>query len=182
MNILDLGANVGFFSARVAHVLLTRGVKSFQITCIEGSPTVYSELKRRIQASPPLAERTKLVQGLVGLRQGTAAIADSPFHPMTSIFSPASDGVSVAYVDLDRVVDPNSPIDLVKCDIEGAEQQFLETYPQLLERTHLAIFEFHHDKCDTARCRELLSRSGLVHKQTIVDGPYTALQFFAREA
>ena len=38
---------------------------------------------------------------------------------------------------------------LLKCDIEGAELLFLENYEDLLGKVRNAVFELHHEQCDT---------------------------------
>ena len=64
------------------------------------------------------------------------------------------------FIDLDLLMRNVGEIDLLKCDIEGAELLFLENYESLLGRVRTAVFEFHHEMCDTGKCRDILRRNG----------------------
>lgn len=179
--VLDLGANVGFFALRVAHLAFgaPEPRKNFHITCVEGSPAIHAELCRRIAATPAAAAHIKIVHGLAGQRSGSAHIVEAAFHPMTGLSAAPGRGPAVDFVDLEAVVG-GATLDLLKCDIEGAEQAFLENYPGLLARTRFAVVELHHDRCDRARCRELLRDSGLLLQKVLAEDAYTSLEFFAR--
>jgi FkbM family methyltransferase len=183
LNILDLGANVGFFAFRAGHLLLgaTPPLTDFRITCVEGSLKVYAELTRRLQASLALQKRTRTVHGLVGLRSGQASLTSLPFHPMNAVSNQAGND-AIPYVDVESLLEPGSRVHLIKCDIEGSEGDFIENYPRLLERTELAIFEFHHNKCDVAKCGEQLKRCGLVHRKILAGGEFTSVEMFSRFA
>ena len=78
---------------------------------------------------------------LVGRRSGEALICSSAFYSCVNKI--AKNGVKAGrnpllnrraevskYIDLDELVGPG-PIDLVKCDIEGAELEFLQLIPTL---------------------------------------------------
>jgi hypothetical protein len=84
----------------------------------------------------------------------------------------------VDYVDLDQVLGPGR-IDLLKCDIEGAELTFLQNYPQLLQRTDVSVFEFHDDRCDAKECIALLRAAGFVNQRALMQrGPLTLMHFW----
>jgi hypothetical protein len=63
-------------------------------------------------------------------------------------------------VDLEQFVPPGA-VNLIKCDIEGAEEEFLANYPQLLERTRYLAIEFHSHLCDVPRCKAMIESAGL---------------------
>ena len=48
LQVLDLGGNVGFFTLRLAHLLLQAGRSDFRVTMVEGSPSTYPELLERL--------------------------------------------------------------------------------------------------------------------------------------
>ena len=121
-----------------------------------------------------------MVHGLVGMPEGSAHIMNSSFHPMTSVSQDPSRGVRVDFINLETLLGSDAVIHLLKCDIEGSEGAFIENYPHLLRRTRLAIFEFHHDKCDRARCSEQLQRCGFVDKRVLADGSQTSLEFYSQ--
>jgi hypothetical protein len=72
-------------------------------------------------------------------------------------------------------------IALLKCDIEGAEELFLSTYPDLLSRVDTAVVELHHQFCSPVRCRELLAQAGLKRVRVIKTyGDDCTLEWFSR--
>jgi len=170
MTVLDLGANVGFFTLRFLDLLRQSDptALSCRIILVEGSPKVVSDLRSRLLTDNGLKEEIRIVHGLVGERHGSARISEGDFHAMNSIyFNHQAETVSVDFVNLDTLFRPDETIDLLKCDIEGAELTFIENYKELLKRSRVAVFELHHDKCDTERCMQLLRDVGF-NKQTIL--------------
>ena len=166
---LDLGANVGYFTTRVAELILQRGNSKidFQGVLIEGSPSVYLELKERISEEQKLSTKLKVVNGLIGERKGVGKIFESDFHITNSLFSQNSEGrySEVSYVDINDFYNQDSEIDLLKSDIQGSELSFLENYNQnLLKKVRFAIFELHHDVCDPERCLSVLREEFVNHK------------------
>jgi FkbM family methyltransferase len=51
---------------------------------------------------------------------------------------------------------PNEPVDVMKIDVEGAEEAFLCEQPDLLERVRHLIVEIHPLACDEQRVRNVL--------------------------
>ncbi|HEX9668518.1 MAG TPA: FkbM family methyltransferase [Thermoanaerobaculia bacterium] len=159
--VLDLGANVGYFALRLADLAQRRGI-DFRITCLEPSRALVRELERRLLPQAALAGRVRLVPGLAGRRGGAGRLFESPHHFEHSAL-PRDGGRQVAapYVDLAALTADWPRVDLLKCDIEGAELELLETYAgDLLPRVRRAVVELHHRRCDTARCLELLAAAG----------------------
>jgi FkbM family methyltransferase len=163
ITILDLGANVGYFALRLADAAL-RHPADFRLIAVEPSPRLVRQFERRIVAQPTIAGRVKVVHGLAGKRNGTGHLFESPLHFEHSTTPRRGlKVVPVPYVDLDRLADEWPEIDLLKCDVEGAELEVLQTYAgTLLPKVRRAVVELHHARCDTARCVELLAAAGLV--------------------
>ncbi len=166
---LDLGANVGFFTTRVADLILQRENSKidFQGVLVEGSPSVYLELKNRVDEEQKLNKKLKIINGLIGERQGVGKIFESDFHITNSLFTQNSARrySEVPYVDINDFYSQDSEIDLLKSDIQGSELSFLENYNQnLLKRVRFAIFELHHDVCDPERCLSVLREEFANHK------------------
>jgi FkbM family methyltransferase len=183
LNVLDVGANVGFFALRVAHLMARTGsdAGNFRITCIEGCPTTYAELVQRLAASPALRDRYRAVHGLAGKLDGTARINAFSYHAMTSLFAhDSARGAEVPFRNLNTLVEPCDSIDLLKCDIEGSEWDVLQNYGELLRRTQVAVFEFHHDKCSRTACQERLRSLGFDQARTLQEDQYTSLELFER--
>jgi FkbM family methyltransferase len=159
---LDLGAHAGFFTLRFADLWYrARAGHAFHGLSVEGSPSTARHLAVNL-SQVGLNHTCKMVHGLVGARSGQARISRSFRTSMNSIMSRGRlASATVPFVDLTAHVPADARVALLKCDIEGAEQLFLETYPHLLERVDLAVFELHDHLCDVSRCRALLSSYGL---------------------
>ena len=176
--IVDLGANVGFFTLRVIDrlgILETRS-RDVRIIAVEASPRRVADFRSRVVDTNGLGEHVRVFGGLVGDRLGSAPLFEGPSHGDSSLFSRRESptaGEVLAFVDLSALLASEPAIHLLKCDIEGAELQFLRTYGDLLMKTRVAVFEFHDELCDTAACRRLLRDYGFGH-ETVVrrTGPY----------
>jgi FkbM family methyltransferase len=172
LQILDLGANVGYFSLRAADRLATAAPGTpLRFTLVEPSPRLAGELKRRLLSQPRLAGAVTLLNALAGRREGTGVLYESPLHFENSLV--ARKGVrqrEVPYVDLDTVLGPEVRIDLLKCDIEGAELELLRTYPDLLRRTRVCVIELHPEKCDSSACLRLLEEAGFDQRRILREG------------
>jgi FkbM family methyltransferase len=142
--VVDLGANVGFFTLRFLDRWQRAGRPGAGLHCIliEGSAATFAELQRRSAAWSEAGVQLTLLHGLAGERHGVARVVSDVSHLGTHV-APAQSRGGVAYLDLDQVVTPG-PIALLKCDIEGSEHALLRNYPALLARTARAVFEFHH--------------------------------------
>ena len=181
LQVLDLGGNVGFFTLRLAHLLLRAERPNFRVTMVEGSPSTYAELLERLGANQELLrDRVTAVHGLAGNRAGEAQIVQGVAHGENTLFGEGSRGARVSFVDLEMLAAAWPRIDLLKCDIEGAEEIFLGNYADLLTKTDRAVFEFHHDKCDVANCRRLLAGAGLIPAKTIREFGHCSVELFLR--
>jgi len=162
--ILDLGANVGYFSIRVADELEEAGLKNYRILSLEAHPTNFNVLSRRV-SQQSLAGKIHPYLGLAGHRTGNHELANSGQHYGHSAAGAESGKKKLLgdYIDIEKLIgDVNKNIDLLKCDIEGSEEIFIKNYPALLSRCAFAVFEFHAGECDVDNCRILLSEAGLV--------------------
>lgn len=180
--VLDIGANVGYFSFRVLDLISQHDGERFDpnITMVEGSPKTFLELQERIQSQSQFTSRVRVVHGLVGQSLGEGIIRESGIHvKSTTIDVAEADGVKVDFVDLDALMRDKPEIDLLKCDIEGAELLFTQNYSDLLRKVKHAVFELHHDQCDTTQCVRDLERLGF--RQTILrNSPSFSVCLFSR--
>ena len=71
-------------------------------------------------------------------------------------------------------------IDLLKCDIEGCEQLFFESYPDLLRKTRAVVVEFHPEFCDPAICIRLIRDAGLTKHRVLKKDSRFSLEYFCR--
>jgi FkbM family methyltransferase len=173
-HIVDLGANKGFFTLRAGHEARRRGIAppDLEIVAVEGDPYCAGCCRDVIAAQPGLAEHVRIVNALVGERTGTDLINLDTARVSSSVYRREDADPSryrsrvarVAYVDLSALLAPLDRIDLLKCDIEGSEQRFIENYPDVLAKVRLAVFEFHRNICDVDRCQALLREYGFTHE------------------
>lgn len=183
LQVVDLGANVGFFALRFGERLYLRdGGRRFRVTMVEGSPRVAAELRHRVRANPMLAEQTVVLEGLVGERSGTGTIHEAPFHAMSSTAAGSGRSVSSPYVELDAQMADAEQIDLLKCDIEGSELRFLENYPAILAKCRVVVMELHFDYCNVEKCRRILREAGLASKFVVRSTDSIAVEVFGRDA
>lgn len=181
LNILDLGANVGCFALRVIDLVGRRNSRvPFQITLVEGSPTTYRELEARLASQNLLSGNIKPILGIVGERKGSSKIHESVFHVKNTILADKDlPGVIVEVVDLYSLFQNDTVIDLLKCDIEGAELLFIENYTDLLHKTNIVVFELHHLLCDTQKCMTILNNVGFKHHEILMDrGSFSLCTFW----
>ena len=172
--ILDIGANVGYFSLRFIHLwrqTRTAGA-AFDLVGFEASPLLHKTLSSRIKGQVPLPSTALFHQGLVGKRSGGALLSQSKDHGLNSIMSMDRDSpkTMMDFVDIEKHIPPGR-IALLKCDIEGAELMFLENYPDLLLRTDSIAIELHPEMCDLNRCIALIKAAGLTQSEVITGTP-----------
>jgi FkbM family methyltransferase len=172
-HVLDLGANVGYFALRFLDLAIERFGRDLLIHIVLAEPTksLCAELETRLIRQIPPNVSVKLVNGLAGAKSGSAELYESDFHISNSLTPDRyAEKSIVPYVDLDQITESMDRIHLLKCDIEGSEQAFLENYPQLLERIEVGTMELHHSLNDSRRCLDLLQEYGFqVHTTRATD-------------
>jgi FkbM family methyltransferase len=191
--VVDLGANVGYFTCRVVDLARARSIaeERLWVLVVEGSPTVFRELKSRLADACLPSGVVVAIHGLVGQRAGVGAIGEVGFGARNSLF-PGHNAVfttpemttlqRVAFVDVASLLPPSGPIALFKCDVEGSEQAVLETYRlDILPRVRVAVIEIHHKLADRDRCVEILASAGLSLKSSVSGTDHTSLMMFVRE-
>ncbi len=191
--VVDLGANVGYFSARLVEQAARAGfpTNAIEVLMVEGSPAVHADLSARYRDSPLPGARTSIVHGLVGRREGVGEMLEIPFGARNTLRAEhnaslaevyETERVSVPFIDLMKYVEPRSRIDLLKCDVEGSEQLVLENYSaDLLPKVEVAVLELHHRLCDIDRCRAILGEAGLTQALVAATTETTTLEVFARQ-
>lgn len=180
--ILDLGANVGYFSLRMADELLLQNVDGFSIYCLEASINNFKALSGRIDQLL-LKDRISAVHGLAGFKHGTSFLNTNTAHFGYGVTTEKLKGDEVTYINIEELIgDENKPVALLKCDIEGSEENFLSSYPELLHRTQMAVIEFHHNAINFDKCSEYLLNAGLLYVATLNTDPRynTSVRFYQR--
>lgn len=178
---VDLGANVGFFTFYLIDALRKRRVGRFAVKAVEASPTVFRKLQSRLETQLQPGEEVQLYNGLVGCRSGTGTLFEIGYHGMAStVPRRLSRATVVPYLDLKHICADTETIDLLKCDIEGAEEEFLSHWKPILDKTRTAVFEFHPAKCDVARCKEMVIENGLCHRRVLREDDGASVELFWR--
>lgn len=185
LTIVDLGCNVGYFSAWLINKLrLPLDKESWQLYAVDGSRKNYERYVADVEKH---SSNIKALHGLVGERKGSTNFAEVDFHPMNRIVefgqvNNIGSGMEVStidYIDLDELL-PLVPIDLLKVDIEGSERRFFEIYDDILARTHCLVVELHHTMVNVKTCRELLATQGLNNHRVLWTCGDVSLEIFTR--
>lgn len=183
LHVLDLGANVGYFSFHFADLFIQQrgSPDGLSLTLAEGSPTVSSELQRRVSQEPLLANRTQVIHGLVGKRNGGDYVGESYIHYGQGASSERTFGSKwVPYVDLCEALKSVNRIALLKCDIEGSEFDLIENYPSLLHKVSIAVFEIHYYGRDVDLCRQRLESYGFQKGTVLRAAPLFSIESYHR--
>ena len=153
--IIDAGAHIGLFSLWVFSER-----PASRILSIEADPLTYAVLCENIARSTASVGSWRAIN--------RAAWGDSkPVHfmdagdAMSHRVSEAGK-ISVEGVTLDELINmvaPDSEIDLLKVDIEGAEEAFLCANPRTLTRVKNLVVELHPNLCEASRVETLLRGS-----------------------
>lgn len=182
LNIVDLGANVGFFDLRVAHLTrLNRSSKEVNIIAVEASKKLCEELTNRwITPEMPSSVKLEVIHGLVGSKSGSGQLFQFDDHGLNSAFRKNGKSISVNYINLSKACSNFHTIDLLKCDIEGSELNFIANNEDILSKTNALVIEFHPEFCDIASCKNQLKQSGFSQSQLIKDYGNCAVHYFKR--
>ena len=166
INLLDLGSNVGYFAHRFADILFGHypddaSKKALKITMVEGTKPVADESLFRMENNRKKFGQYEVIHGLIGKKDGFDYISTEYNYGYNSIVDNqrGGDRVKTAYYNLEEKL-KSTKFDLIKCDIEGAEQAFIESYYDFLGDQQRLVFEFHHKMCDTKKCDRMLRELG----------------------
>lgn len=138
--IVDLGANVGF-SLRYWNEIFP-GAK---ILAVEPDPENF-ELCRRNVAAAGFADSVTLVRACVGARRREVRLSgqDEWSYQMTECSEAGRSSASVLPVwELMQTYSISEPIDLLKCDIEGAERELFADCADWISKVKAMVVELH---------------------------------------
>lgn len=186
INLLDLGSNVGYFAHRFADILFGKypseaATKSLKITMVEGTKPVADESIFRMENNREKMGQYEVIHGLVGKKDGFDYISTEYNYGYNSIVNNQRGGsrVKTSYYNLEHKL-KSTKFDLIKCDIEGAEQTFIESYCDLLATQPRLVFEFHHKMCDTQKCDRLLKERGFDSMDVYSNEEISMVYYFKR--
>jgi len=149
--ILDLGANIGYFSLYAAHRCKKFG-QPYTIFSVEGNPDNYDVLTERTKWDGNI----RPYFGLIGKKKGSAYITASANHATCSVVPLKSKypKIKVDYIDLNNI--GQQSYDIIKCDIEGAEFDFIKNYPEILKGSWMVFMEVHYAFGDIDKFRKTM--------------------------
>jgi FkbM family methyltransferase len=149
--VIDVGANVGFFSLRFAQWVGDTG----KVIAIEPEDRNYDNLVAAL-GRRGLSRRVDALKAVAAAIPGTAFLEINPLHPADHKLSRDGTGLPATAVTLDGLVGDKGPSKpaLVKIDVQGAEMQVLEGAADILKLAGPALFiELHEaglSKFDTS--------------------------------
>jgi FkbM family methyltransferase len=170
--VVDLGANAGFFTLRVLELINRRKIPFSVVDCllVEASPRLEQTIRNHLHGLKHEGLRTQVVIGLVGKRTGEAQLELGASECMNQVVKHSSgESFKISYYDLDVPLGKVAFIDLLECDIEGSERDFLENYQHLLQKTGVAVFEFHEPQCPAKFGLPEVMRAGFTCNQVLYD-------------
>jgi FkbM family methyltransferase len=174
--VVDVGANIGFFTMRFAEWVGPSG----RVFAIEPESANFASLAARVK-SHGFAERVALVKAAAMDSAGEAHLWINPDNPADHRI--ADSGASVEAVKIDQLLEshPGMKVSLIKVDVQGAELRALRGAASTLERMRPALLvEFHEPSLVAAGTtpRELLAYlTGFGYAPSVLagDGAWQAL-------
>jgi FkbM family methyltransferase len=171
--ILDGGANVG-----LASLYLKRLYPRARITAFEADPAIAALLRENLSVNG--AGDVEVAQAALWTRAGTVRFraegADSGAVASLEGAPPARE-IEVPAVRLREILAREEAVDLLKLDIEGAEEEVLEDAEEELARVRCLVVEIHEtdpERRRTPALLELLARAGFrysLDELLPLDGP-----------
>ncbi|MBT3294329.1 MAG: FkbM family methyltransferase [Verrucomicrobia bacterium] len=133
--VVDVGANVGFFTRRFAQWVSDGGF----VIAIEPEETNFRNLLRNLDRYH-LAAAVRPFQGVAAEAPGTLKLEINPIHPADHKIG--AEGVDVTAYTVDGLVRQEgvSRVSLMKIDVQGAEERVLRGAGEMIARDHPVIF------------------------------------------
>ena len=135
--VIDVGANVGFFTLRFAEWVGSSG----RVIAIEPEDRNYESLIAALTRAG-VRDRVEALKAVAAAESGTTFLEINPLHPADHKLSRDGAGLPVAAVTLDALVadkGPSRPA-LVKIDVQGAEMLTLQGMTDILKHADSALF------------------------------------------
>jgi FkbM family methyltransferase len=140
--VIDVGANVGFFSVRFAKWVGDGG----KVISIEPEDRNYDSLVWALRREG-LLSRAETLKAVAAAVRGMAFLEINPLHPADHKLSQDGSGLPVKAVVLDDLVQDKSDlrVSLIKIDVQGAEMLVLEGASGILKASGPALFVELHE-------------------------------------
>jgi FkbM family methyltransferase len=141
--VIDVGANVGFFSLRFAKWVGDGG----RVISIEPEDRNYNSLILALEREG-LSSRVHPLKAVAAANPGTMFLEINPLHPADHKLSRDGTGLAVTAVTLDGIAQDNRDLRLalIKIDVQGAELLVLKGATNILKNAGPALFiELHEE-------------------------------------
>ena len=138
MNVVDVGANIGFYALMLNSYLNGQGA----IICLEPDPTNLIELLANVAANR-LEQQISILPMAAGSEDGTVS-----FEPGLNAHAAENGTMQVAVRKLDSL--NLAQVDFIKMDVEGYEGAVLDGARSLIERCRPTLFLELHPRLLTA--------------------------------
>jgi FkbM family methyltransferase len=186
---VDLGCNVGYFEALLAHLTGRRDLRGL---AVDADADMVRETSWTLAANG--LEHVHAVHGLVAApgRTGEGEFFLHPVKIKSSSYAVDEPGrpfaggwrkTKVQMVDLEPLWKErfgDAPCDLIKIDIEGAEADFVRTDNAFLRRVYAVVIEIHKWVIAPDVVEERLRGLGFRRAQTLRDEPALAVVHYTR--
>jgi FkbM family methyltransferase len=139
--VIDVGANVGFFSLRFAKWVGDGG----KVIAIEPEDRNYDSLISALRRAN-LLHRVEALKAAASAEAAMTFLEINPLHPADHKLSQDGTGLVVSAVALDDLVQDRSRLSLIKIDVQGAEMLVLEGAAGILKACRLALFVELHEE------------------------------------
>ena len=140
--ILDIGAHYGYFSLWLQSIHPEIKLRSL---LVEPSPRCTHSLKNLVNQKK-LGGTFSYLQGAIGLPNTQMTPFYDRSHMAGSRFSSSKSEKAIHVKNLsetDLMENLAPPYDLIKCDIEGSEWEFINNYQNLLTKSKSLLLEWH---------------------------------------
>ncbi len=150
--VLDLGANIGTFS-----LYIFQNFPKARVVAYEPGKEIYALLEATHKLNSGLD--WTIHQAAVWREDGSVSFNTTEYSHGSRVITTGSETVpAVSFVTAMAGL-PAGPIDLVKVDVEGAEEAVLLGHEAELARIEHLIIELHPGRCDTDKVLALLRQS-----------------------
>ena len=142
LHILDIGSHYGYFSLWLQSKIASDDLRSL---LIEPSLLCRRSLDKLIK-QPALSNRFKFMHGAIGKPLDEKVnFFERPFMAGSSFdLANNDDSYKVHVIKVEEILKASPPpYDLIKCDIEGSEWDFIRHYPTILKNSKYLLMEWH---------------------------------------
>jgi FkbM family methyltransferase len=161
--ILDLGANIG-----MASLWFQQRYQPTQLLAVECDPDNAGITRLNFSSNGLPGD---VLEAAVGASSGTAVFSRSTASNLGSLApsplasSNAANLIQVPMVSMGELISrfDQASVDLIKMDIEGAEEAVFSNHPEWLHQTKALIIEWHEDRADPAPLIQKIIQHGFSH-------------------